>query len=66
VPTASVLQDEQNAVVFVEQMPGRFEERKVTLGKPAGDVVRVLHGLSAGDTVVTDGVMLLKGLAKRT
>jgi cobalt-zinc-cadmium efflux system membrane fusion protein len=66
VPTAAVLQDEQNAVVFVERMPGRFEERKVTLGKPAGDVVRVLQGLLAGDTVVTDGVMLLKGLAKRT
>jgi cobalt-zinc-cadmium efflux system membrane fusion protein len=66
VPAASVLQDDQNAVVFVERAPGRFEERKVTLGKRDGDVIRVLHGLSAGDTVVTDGVMLLKGLARRT
>jgi membrane fusion protein, heavy metal efflux system len=66
IPQTAILQDEQDAVVFVEQAPGRFEERRVSLGKPAGDVVRVIRGLTPGDTVVVDGVMLLKGLVKRT
>jgi cobalt-zinc-cadmium efflux system membrane fusion protein len=49
-------------MVFVETTPGRFERRQVTVGKPAGDVVRVPKGLHAGDRVVVDGAMLLQGL----
>jgi multidrug efflux pump subunit AcrA (membrane-fusion protein) len=52
--------------VFVEQSPGHFQERDVSIGKRAGDVVRVVSGIKPGDSVVVDGVMLLKGLVKRT
>jgi cobalt-zinc-cadmium efflux system membrane fusion protein len=66
IPASAVVEEGETPVVFVERMPGRFEERRVSLGKPAGPVVRVLDGLAAGDVVVVDGVMLLKGLVKRT
>jgi membrane fusion protein, heavy metal efflux system len=65
VPAGAIVQDEHDSAVFVETTPGRFEQRIVTLGKPAGDVIRVVQGVSAGEIVAVDGVMLLKGLAAR-
>ncbi len=67
IPFSAVVQDGDRAVVFVEQAPGRFQERgQVTVGKRAGDVVRVASGVKPGDSIVVDGVMLLKGLLKRS
>lgn len=66
IPFAAVVQDGDRAVVFVEQSPGHFQERGVSIGKRAGDLVRVVNGVTPGDAVVVDGVMLLKGLLKRT
>ena len=66
VPFSAVFQDGARTVVFIEQSPGHFEERNVSIGKRAGDVVRVVSGVKPGDSVVVDGVMLLKGLVKRT
>ena len=66
VPSAAVLQDGARTAVFVERGVGRFEERNVSLGKRAGDLVRVTSGVQPGDSVVVDGVMLLKGLVKRS
>jgi cobalt-zinc-cadmium efflux system membrane fusion protein len=66
VPAAAVVQEGDRSVVFVEQTPGHFEERRVSLGKTAGDRVRVLSGVNPGEAIVVDGVMLLKGLSKGT
>ena len=66
IPFAAVFQDGPRTAVFVEQAPGRFVERDVSVGKRAGTFVRVLSGVQPGDIVVSDGVMLLKGLVKRT
>jgi cobalt-zinc-cadmium efflux system membrane fusion protein len=66
VPYAALVQDGERTVVFVEQAPGQFVERDVTVGKRAGDVVRIVDGVSPGDSIVVDGAMLLAGLAKRT
>ena len=66
IPYAALVQDGERTVVFVEQAPGQFVERDVTVGKRAGDVVRILDGVSPGDSIVVDGAMLLAGLAKRT
>jgi membrane fusion protein, heavy metal efflux system len=66
VPVSAVVQSDSHSVVFVETAPGRFEQRGVTLGKRAGDVVRVVSGVKPGDRIATDGVMLLEGLVKRT
>jgi cobalt-zinc-cadmium efflux system membrane fusion protein len=64
IPAAAVVQEGDRAVVFVEQAPGHFEERRVSVGKSAGDLVRVLSGVTPGESIVVDGVMLLKGLVK--
>ena len=67
VPIGAVVENtDSHTIVFVETSPGRFEQRDVSLGKRAGDVVRVVSGLEPGDIVVVDGVMLLRGLVKHT
>ncbi|OLC49726.1 MAG: hypothetical protein AUH43_06955 [Acidobacteria bacterium 13_1_40CM_65_14] len=67
VPIGAVVENtDSRTIVFVETSPGRFEQRDVSVGKRAGDVVRVLSGLRPGDMVVVDGVMLLKGLVRHT
>lgn len=62
VPVTAVVQDGQRSVVFVETAPGHFEERAVSVGRPAGDVIRILGGLNADEQVVVDGAMLVKGM----
>ncbi|HEX3704159.1 MAG TPA: efflux RND transporter periplasmic adaptor subunit [Vicinamibacterales bacterium] len=66
VPSAALVQDGNRTVVFVEQPAGHFVERAVQVGQPAGDLVRVTSGVKAGDSVVVDGAMLLKGLVPRS
>jgi membrane fusion protein, heavy metal efflux system len=64
IPAAAVVHRDNRTVVFVERAPGHFEERVVTIGKPAGTSVRVLSGVKPGDSIVVDGVMLLQGFVK--
>jgi multidrug efflux pump subunit AcrA (membrane-fusion protein) len=45
---------------------GHFERRPVDVGPRSGDVVRIVNGVSTGDTVVVDGAMLLQGLLRRS
>jgi cobalt-zinc-cadmium efflux system membrane fusion protein len=66
VPAGAVIQSGEHSLVFVETAAGRFERRPVTVGPRAGDVVRVVSGLSPGDAVVVDGAMLLQGLLRRS
>ncbi len=66
VPASAVIQSGEHSMVFVETAPGRFERRPVTIGTRAGNVVRVVSGLSQNDTVVVDGAMLLQGLLRRS
>jgi cobalt-zinc-cadmium efflux system membrane fusion protein len=65
IPAAAVVQDGDRTIVFVENAPGHFAERRVSLGKRAGNLVRVQSGVKPGDIIAVDGVMLLKGLVKR-
>jgi len=66
VPAGAVIHNGDRTILFVETAPGRFERRQVSLGPRAGDMVRVLSGVSAGDSIVADGAMLLQGLLGRT
>ena len=50
-----------NTVVFVEQAPGRFMRREVTLGKRVGDKLIIESGLKPGERVVVEGVIYLMG-----
>ena len=64
VPAGAIVRSGNRTIVFVEESPGHFVERVVTLGKPAGASVRIISGVKPGDTIVVDGVMLLQGLVK--
>jgi cobalt-zinc-cadmium efflux system membrane fusion protein len=65
VPAGAVVENNDGrSIVFIETSRGRFERRPVSVGKRAGDMVRVVDGVRPGDTVVVDGVMLLKGLIR--
>ncbi len=66
IPVGALIHNDDRTVVFVETAPGHFEQRDVSIGKRAGDVVRVMSGVKAGESVVVDGAMLLKGLVKGT
>ncbi|HZS09038.1 MAG TPA: efflux RND transporter periplasmic adaptor subunit [Blastocatellia bacterium] len=59
-PVGAVIQGDGNNVVYVEQSKGRFELRQVGLGARVGDVVAIISGVSPGERVVVDGVMLLR------
>jgi cobalt-zinc-cadmium efflux system membrane fusion protein len=61
VPLAAVVQTEGHDYVYRESAEGVFDRIAVTLGNRLGDMVGVKTGLKAGDRIVTDGVMLLKG-----
>jgi cobalt-zinc-cadmium efflux system membrane fusion protein len=63
---AAIIHEGDRTIVFVERTPGHFEERDVSLGKRAGDSVRVSSGVKPGDSIVVDGAMLLRSLVNRT
>ena len=65
VPVGAVVENNDGrSIVFVETSRGRFEQRQVSVGKRAGNVVRIVSGVAPGDPVVVDGVMLLKGMVR--
>jgi len=43
---------------------GRFHEVEVTLGKPMGNLLPVVTGLSPKDQIVIDGALLLNALTR--
>src|SRR5213080_886558 len=68
VPRAAVQMIGERSVVYVpaEGEEGKFVERAVKLGPPAGEFVPLLDGLKPGDKVVTDGSFFLRAEAART
>jgi cobalt-zinc-cadmium efflux system membrane fusion protein len=61
VPPGAVIQGDGQNVVYVEKSPGTFVLTPVKIGPRGTYGIPVLEGLHAGDRVVVDGVMLLKG-----
>lgn len=61
VPARSVIQTQGKTVVFRETAPGRFEQTTVEVGRRSGEMLPIIQGLNAGDRVVVDGAMLLRG-----
>lgn len=60
VPTAAVIREGNSAYVFVGKGNGRYERRSVTLGRTVGDSLEITSGLKVGDTIVTQGALLLR------
>jgi hypothetical protein len=46
--------------VFVQKSPGHFEKRAVTTARAVGSDVEITQGLQAGETVVTEGALLVR------
>ena len=67
VPTEAIDRDGAEAYVWmpVDGEPRTYARRPVTLGEATGDRVEVTAGLSAGETVVVDGVFALKSFRVR-
>jgi len=59
VPRQSVIRSGQRNVVIVALGDGRFAPRGVTLGAEGDDYVQVLHGVEAGETIVTSSQFLI-------
>jgi Cu(I)/Ag(I) efflux system membrane fusion protein len=59
IPSEALVETGDAQYAFVAQPGGRFEPRKVTVGVRAGDRVQILHGLSAGERVVTTANFLI-------
>jgi cobalt-zinc-cadmium efflux system membrane fusion protein len=62
VPSGAVIQGDGQNVVYVQLSPGVFRMTPVHVGNPVDGNLPVLEGLRPGQSVVVDGVMLLKGL----
>ncbi|HWQ54337.1 MAG TPA: efflux RND transporter periplasmic adaptor subunit [Bryobacteraceae bacterium] len=66
IPAAAVQNDGGRAVTFVKSADGGFAERVLELGARSGEWVEVVAGLTAGETVVTEGSFLLKSEARKS
>lgn len=60
VPRQAIIDSGESQIVFVSMGKGRFEPRRVVMGKSgAHGLVQVLSGLKPGETVVASGQFLL-------
>jgi membrane fusion protein, copper/silver efflux system len=59
IPRSALIQTGERQIVFVEQSPGVYSPREVVTGLAGKDVVEVISGLSAGETVVTSANFLI-------
>jgi membrane fusion protein (multidrug efflux system) len=59
VPTESVVVDIKGPKVFVKR-GAQAQEVRITSGTRTRSNVRVVHGLTAGDTVLTTGMLIMK------
>jgi membrane fusion protein, copper/silver efflux system len=59
VPRSAVLVTGKRVLVFVKGGDGMLTPREVTLGDNTDERVEILHGLSAGETVVSSATFLI-------
>jgi RND family efflux transporter MFP subunit len=67
IPRAAVQTVGDRSVVYVASasVPGQFVERAVRLGDAAGEQVRIVSGLTAGESVVVGGSFFIRAEAER-
>ncbi len=64
VPESAVLYAGDLRIVFLDLGDGRLEPRKITTGVRSDDLIEVVDGLKAGDSVVTSGNFLIAAESK--
>ena len=60
IPKSALQSIGNDQVIFVALGAGQFQLRKLHLGEEAGDLVRVLSGVTAGEKIVTEGSFFLR------
>lgn len=60
IPAEAVIRSENRTTVWVQKGPDLFEHVEVRVGPREDGRIAILSGLSPGDKVVVDGVMLLR------
>jgi len=66
VPSAAVLLQGNDHVVFVDEGKGRLRRTPVTIGAERRGIVPVLSGLAPGERIVTHGSLLFEQLFQQT
>jgi membrane fusion protein, copper/silver efflux system len=64
VPRSAVIQTGQQAYVYVDLGEGAYRQTPVKTGRRGGEYLEVLDGVKAGDSVVTNGTLLIDGQAE--
>ena len=64
VPSTAVIREGSMAYVYVGRANGHYQRRTVTLGRTLGSSIEIENGVQAGDTVVTQGALLLREAAE--
>jgi Cu(I)/Ag(I) efflux system membrane fusion protein/cobalt-zinc-cadmium efflux system membrane fusion protein len=59
IPATGVFQSGTRQIVFIDQGAETFEPREVQLGPQVGEDYVVLHGLNAGDKIITSANFLI-------
>ena len=65
-PEAAVTEEMGYFYVYVEHEKGCYEKRRVGIGGSDGKSVEIISGLKAGESVVTEGAVLVKIAANST
>jgi cobalt-zinc-cadmium efflux system membrane fusion protein len=60
VPSSAVIREGDSAYIFVSRGNGRFVRSDVKLGRAVDGTLEIVSGLNAGDTIVSDGALLLR------
>jgi membrane fusion protein, heavy metal efflux system len=61
VPVSSVLRNSENEpLVYIEEQPGKFAQRLITIGAQQNDRIEVLSGLKQGEKIVAEGSIFLQ------
>jgi multidrug efflux pump subunit AcrA (membrane-fusion protein) len=58
-PAEAVIRTGEESYVFLARAGGRFEPRRVTLGRSADEWLEILAGIAPGDTVVASASFLI-------
>jgi cobalt-zinc-cadmium efflux system membrane fusion protein len=63
VPVSAVIREANQSYIFVGKGNGHFEKRSVKLGREMDGSLEILNGLNPGDTIVSQGALLLRAAA---
>lgn len=60
VPASAVIREGNHSYVYIGKSNNRYQRRDVTLGRTVDGSMEVVSGLRVGDTIVSEGALLLR------